>query len=421
MAFTYDEDGLLCVDGHTTTDLAMRYGTPLYVYSAAGILAHLTAFQDAVAPVNGKVHFAVKSNSNLAILSLMAEQGAGADIVSGGEMMRALAAGIHAKDIVFSGVGKTDDEIRLALAKNIGQINVESQAELSHIEAIAAEWEIKAPVAIRVNPDIDAKSHEKISTGQKSTKFGIPIDGGEAEEIYRQIHNSNHLIARGLAVHIGSQLTDLAPFRMAYEKLIELADNFRAMGFDVPNLDLGGGLGIDYHDNHKPDFAGYGALITELFADKDYHLGFEPGRSIIADNGILLTSALYTKPGDGKDFIIVDAAMNDLLRPTLYEAHHRIEPVQQSNRAKRLSDIVGPVCETGDYLARGRDFPPVESGEVIAVFNAGAYGSVMASNYNTRAMPAEILIHQGVVHIIKPRKTIEELLADEHNPFAPQS
>lgn len=418
MPFTYDDLGLLCADGHPTTELAQTYGTPLYVYSGAGFVSHLAAFQEAVAPVNGKVHFAVKANSNLAILSLMAAQGAGADIVSAGEMQRALAAGIPASDIVFSGVGKTDDEIRLALAKNVGQINAESQAELKHIEAIAAEWGLKAPVAIRVNPDIDAKSHEKISTGQKSTKFGIPIEGGEAEAIYRYIHQSDHLSARGLAVHIGSQLTDLAPFKKAYEALIALADDFRAKGYDVPILDLGGGLGIDYHGEETPDFAAYGALVTALFADKDYQLGFEPGRSIAADNGILLTSALYTKPGDEKDFIIVDAAMNDLLRPTLYEAYHRIEPVQQSNRAKRLSDIVGPVCETGDYLARGRDFPSVDSGEVIAVFNAGAYGSVMASQYNTRAMPAEILIHDGKVHLIKPRKSIEEILGDEHNPFA---
>ncbi len=418
MPFTYDEQGLLCADGHPATDLAQTYGTPLYVYSADGFLAHLAAFQKAVAPVNGKVHFAVKANSNLAILSLMAAQGAGADIVSAGEMQRALAAGIPASDIVFSGVGKTDDEIRLALAKNVGQINAESQAELKHIEAIAAEWGLKAPVAIRVNPDIDAGSHEKISTGQKSTKFGIPIEGGEAEAIYRYIHESDHLSARGLAVHIGSQLTDLAPFKKAYQALIALADDFRSKGYDVPILDLGGGLGIDYHGEEAPDFAAYGALVTSLFADKDYRLGFEPGRSIAADNGILLTSALYTKESDEKDFIIVDAAMNDLLRPTLYEAYHRIEPVQQSNRAKRTSDIVGPVCETGDYLARGRDFPSVESGEVIAVFNAGAYGSVMASQYNTRAMPAEILIHDGTVHVIKPRKSIEEILGDEHNPFA---
>lgn len=418
MPFSYDESGQLCADGFAVNELAQSYGTPLYIYSGEGFLSHLSAFQKAVAPVNGKVHFAVKANSNLAILSLLGAQGAGADIVSAGEMQRALAAGIAAKDIVFSGVGKTDDEIRLALAKGVGQINAESQAELKHIEAIAAEWGLKAPVAIRVNPDIDAKSHEKISTGQKSTKFGIPIEGGEAEDIYRYIHESDHLTARGLAVHIGSQLTDLAPFQKAYETLIALADDLRAKGYDVPILDLGGGLGIDYHGDDSPDFAAYGALVTSLFKDLDYQLGFEPGRSIAADNGILLTSALYTKPGDDKDFIIVDAAMNDLLRPTLYEAYHKIEPVQQSNRAKRHSDIVGPVCETGDYLARGRDFPSVDSGEVIAIFNTGAYGSVMASNYNTRAMPAEILIHDGQVHLIKARKTIEQILEDEFNPFA---
>lgn len=418
MPFSYDETGHLCADGYPAAELARDYGTPLYVYSADGFISHLTAFQKAVAPVKGKVHFAVKANSNLAILSVLAKLGAGADIVSAGEMQRALAAGIAPKDIVFSGVGKTDDEIRLALAKGIGQINAESQAEVTHIEAIAKEWELKAPVAIRVNPDIDAKSHEKISTGQKSTKFGIPIDDGQAEEIYHYIHHSAHLTARGLAVHIGSQLTDLGPFEKAYQALITLADSFRDKGYDVPMLDLGGGLGIDYHGEETPDFEAYGALVTKLFSGLDYKLGFEPGRSIAADNGILLTSALYTKPSDDKDFIIVDAAMNDLLRPTLYEAYHRIEPVQLSNRAKQVSDIVGPVCETGDYLAKGRDFPAVEPGEVIAVFNAGAYGSVMASNYNTRATPAEILIHDGIVHLIKPRKTIEQMLDEEYNPFA---
>ena len=417
MAFSYDKNGALLIDGIDAASLAQDHGTPLYVYSADGLTDYFTAFQKAVSDVNGKVHFAVKANSNLAILSLLAEHGAGADIVSGGELLRALSAGIAAKDIVFSGVGKTDDEIRLALSRNIGQINAESIAEIHRIEAIAKEWGLQAPVAIRVNPDIDAKSHEKISTGQKTTKFGIPLDTGEAEEIYAYIHNSDHLIARGLAVHIGSQLTDLAPFKKAYETLITVADSYRAKGYDVPSLDLGGGLGVDYHSDGRPDFESYGALVTSLFSGTDYELGFEPGRAIAADNGLLLSSVLYTKPAEDKDFIIIDAAMNDLIRPTLYEAHHRIEPVQQSNRPSRISDIVGPVCETGDYLAKGRDFPQMDSGELIAIFNAGAYGSVMASNYNTRAHPAEILIHQGNVHVIKPRKTIEQLLEDEYNPF----
>ena len=418
MAFTYDENGQLTADGFLASELATEFGTPLYVYSAKGFTDYFTAFQKAVAPVNGKVHFAVKANSNLAILSLLGKLGAGADIVSGGEMMRALSAGIDAKDIVFSGVGKTDDEIRLALAKGVGQINAESIAEIKRIEAIASEWAIKAPVAIRVNPDIDAKSHEKISTGQKSTKFGIPIDNGDAEAIYDYIHHSDHLIARGLAVHIGSQLTDLSPFEHAYRKLISLAESFRQKGYDVPILDLGGGLGVDYHGDSEPDFASYGALVSRIFDGLDYQLGFEPGRSIAADNGMLLSSVLYTKSAEDKDFVIIDAAMNDLIRPTLYDAHHRIEPVTQSNRPRRMSDIVGPVCETGDYLAKGRDFAEMESGEVLAVFSAGAYGSVMASHYNTRAHPAEILIHDDKVHVIKPRKSIEQLLEDEYNPFS---
>ena len=417
MPFTFDNSGMLHCDGIAADELAREFGTPLYVYSADGFLDYFNAFQKAVAPVNGKVHYAVKANSALAILSLLADAGAGADIVSGGEMQRALAAGIAPADIVFSGVGKSDDEIRLALARNIGQINAESLEEIQRIEAIAEEWGLKARIAIRVNPDVDPKSHEKISTGQKSTKFGIPIAGGQAEQIYRHIHDSPSLENAGLAVHIGSQLTDLAPFKDAYQILIALAERLRSDGMSVPSLDLGGGLGVDYEGESRPDFAAYGKMVEELFSGLDYKLGFEPGRSIAADNGILLASVLYTKPAEDKQFIIVDAAMNDLIRPTLYEAHHRIEAAQQSNRGLETADIVGPVCETGDYLARGRHMPVLEQGELVAVFNAGAYGAVMASNYNTRALPAEVLIHNGTAHCIRARKTIDELLADEVNPL----
>ena len=417
MPFTFDESGLLHCDSIAADELAREFGTPLYVYSADGFLDYFNAFQKAVAPVNGKVHYAVKANSALAILSLLADAGAGADIVSGGEMQRALAAGIAPADIVFSGVGKSDDEIRLALARNIGQINAESLEEIQRIEAIAEEWGLKARIAIRVNPDVDPKSHEKISTGQKSTKFGIPIAGGQAEQIYRHIHDSPSLENAGLAVHIGSQLTDLTPFKDAYQILIALAERLRSDGMSVPCLDLGGGLGVDYDGESRPDFAAYGKMVEELFSGLDYDLGFEPGRSIAADNGILLASVLYTKPAEDKQFIIVDAAMNDLIRPTLYEAHHRIEAAQQSNRGLEIADIVGPVCETGDYLARGRHMPVLEQGELVAVFNAGAYGAVMASNYNTRALPAEVLIHNGTAHCIRARKTIDELLADEVNPL----
>ena len=418
MPFTYNEDGQLLADGLSVAELAQEFGTPLYIYSAAGFIDYFQSFKKAVAPVGGKVHYAVKANSSLAILSLLAKEGAGADIVSGGEMMRALAAGIAPANIVFSGVGKSDDEIRLALSKNIGQINAESLAEIKRIEAIASEWGLTAPVAIRVNPDVDPKSHEKISTGQKSTKFGIPIAGGIAEDIYSYISESASMRPAGLAMHIGSQITDLAPFKEAYETLLALASRLRAKGYEVPILDLGGGLGIDYEGDSRPDFKAYGALIEEMFADCDYQLGFEPGRSIAADNGILVTSVLYTKPADDKQFIIIDAAMNDLIRPTLYDAHHRIEPVHMSNREQHISDIVGPVCETGDYLAKGRMMPDCEAGELLAVFNAGAYGAVMSSYYNTRALTAELLIHDGEVHLIRPRKSVEDILKDEINPFS---
>ena len=296
------------------------------------------------------MHYAVKANSSLGVLGLLAQQGAGADIVSGGEMKRALIAGIAPDKIVFSGVGKTDDEIRAALQAGIAQINVESATELRHISQIAAEKERQAPVALRVNVNVDPGSHAKISTGQRSTKFGIPVADGEAAMLYRQLCSDPNLIPRGLAVHIGSQLRKLDPFERAYQELLALADMLRAEGLDVPMLDLGGGLGVDYEEDKTPDFVAYGQLVTRIFASREYKLGFEPGRSIAADNGVFLTRTLFVKKGENKRFIIVDGAMNDLIRPTLYEAFHRIEPVSQPQPEIGLADIVGPVCETGDYL-----------------------------------------------------------------------
>ena len=276
-------------------------------------------------------------------------------------------------------------------------------------------------MALRVNVNVDPGSHEKISTGQRSTKFGISTADGEAERLYRWVCEQPHLTARGLAVHIGSQLTNLAPFEQAYQALLELADSLRDAGYPVPNLDLGGGLGVDYHLQQKPDFAAYGQMIQRIFANRGYHLGFEPGRSIAADQGILVTRTLYLKAGADKQFIITDGAMNDLIRPTLYEAHHEVAPViadQPVASDAPLSDIVGPVCETGDYLARGRKLPPVAANDLLAVFSAGAYGAVMMSCYNTRPEAAEILVYQGKAHLIRPRRSVADLLAMEDNPFA---
>ena len=410
--------GELMISETPVASLAKQFGTPLYVYSGDGFAAYYHAFCDALAGLDTSVHYAVKANSSLGILALLALEGTGADIVSGGEMQRCLAAGIAANKIVFSGVGKSDAEIRQALVAGIGQINAESEAEIRHISAIASEMSITAPVALRVNVNVDPGSHAKISTGQRSTKFGIPVADGEAAALYRKIAADPAIRPAGLAVHIGSQLTNLAPFEAAYLELLELADSLRAEGLDVPVLDLGGGLGVDYHGDGEPDFAAYGALVTRIFSNRGYRLGFEPGRAIAADNGLLLTRTHYIKQGEDKRFIIVDGAMNDLIRPTLYEAFHRIEPVLRPSTLKGLADIVGPVCETGDYLGQGRDMPEIQEGELLAVFSAGAYGAVMMSTYNTRPEAAEIMVYQGKAHQLRRRRTVEELLACEENPFA---
>ena len=409
--------GELMISDISVSALAREFGTPLYVYSGDGFVAHYRAFCAALGALDVAVHYAVKANSSMGILGLLARHGAGADIVSGGELQKCLAAGIPAGRIVFSGVGKSDAEIRQALTAGIGQINAESAAEIRHISAIAAEMGVIAPVALRVNVNVDPGSHAKISTGQRSTKFGIPVADGEAASLYRQIANDPAIRPAGLAVHIGSQLTNLAPFEKAYLELLELADGLRAEGYDVPVLDLGGGLGIDYQGDSQPDFAAYGALVTRIFSNRGYRLGFEPGRSIAADNGLLLTRTLHIKQGEDKRFIIVDGAMNDLIRPTLYEAYHRIEPVTDKGAPCGMADIVGPVCETGDYLGQGRDMPDIGEGDLLAVFSAGAYGAVMMSTYNTRPEAAEVMIYEGKTHLLRRRRTIEELIKSEENPF----
>ena len=409
--------GELMVSDIYVSALAREFGTPLYVYSGDGFVAHYRAFCAALGALDVAVHYAVKANSSMGILGLLAKHGAGADIVSGGELQKCLAAGIPAGRIVFSGVGKSDAEIRQALTAGIGQINAESAAEIRHISAIAAEMGVIAPVALRVNVNVDPGSHAKISTGQRSTKFGIPVADGESASLYQQIANDPAIRPAGLAVHIGSQLTNLAPFEKAYLELLELADGLRAEGYDVPVLDLGGGLGIDYQGDSLPDFAAYGLLVTRIFSNRGYRLGFEPGRSIAADNGLLLTRTHYIKQGEDKRFIIVDGAMNDLIRPTLYEAYHRIEPVTDKGVPCGMADIVGPVCETGDYLGQGRDMPDIGEGDLLAVFSAGAYGAVMMSTYNTRPEAAEVMIYEGKTHLLRRRRTIEELIKSEENPF----
>lgn len=415
-AFARDDQGRLCAGGMPLGDIAASHGSPLYVYSGNGILDDYRRFAAAVAPVDGSVHFALKANSALGVIGLLAQHGAGADIVSGGEMARALAAGIPAEKIVFSGVGKSAEEIGAALDAGIGQINAESPQEVEAISQIAAARGVQAPVALRVNVDVAPKTHAKISTGQRSTKFGVSTSQNEAADLYRKMAADPHIRPAGLAVHIGSQILELDPFERAYSALLSFGTALRDEGLEVPVLDLGGGIGVDYQDGTPTDFTAYGELVSRLFADSGFRLGFEPGRSIVANNGVLLTRVIYVKDGDNKRFAIVDAAMNDLLRPTLYEAHHDIRPVGPEGAIEGPADIVGPVCETGDYLGLDRMMPSLAAGDCLAVMSAGAYGAVMASSYNTRPPAGEVMVLDGEVHILRRRRDVAELLAEEIIP-----
>ena len=417
--FTY-KDGVLTVDGIDLTAIAAEWGTPTYIYSAAAIEERYRHFRDNVVPPSGKVHFAIKSNSNLAVLRLLARLGAGADIVSHGEMKRALAAGFDPADIVFSGVGKTDADILAAFAANIGQINAESEAEVDRILALAADAHtreagaVSCRLALRINPDVATDTHEKISTGHGETKFGVAL--ADVPRLYRRVAESGVIAAGGLAVHIGSQIMETGPFEDAWLVMRTLADELIASGFDVPVLDLGGGLGVDYATGEHADAAALGRVVSNLFGNRSYQVGFEPGRYLTAHAGVLLTEVIYTKPAQGKVFMIVDGAMNDLIRPTLYEAFHPIAPVRPRPGDDVMTDVVGPVCETGDYFARGRMMPPAEAGDLVAVMSAGAYGAVMRSAYNTRPPAAEVMVIGGQAHLISTRQSVEDLLALDNIP-----
>jgi diaminopimelate decarboxylase len=415
-AFHRNDEQQLCVDGVTLASLAAEYGSPLYIYSGTGIIQTFRQFQDAVAPVSGKVHFAMKANSALGVLSVIGRLGGGVDIVSIGEMARAMTVGIAPADMVFSGVGKTDDEIRKALVAGIGQINAESAPEIESIQAVASSLDMVAPVALRVNVDVAPDTHKKISTGQRDSKFGISTYQNEAANLYRQLAADSHIKPAGLAVHIGSQIRNLAPFERAYSALLELANDLRASGLPVPGLDLGGGIGVDYETGGSTDFTDYGTLVTRLFKGQGYILGFEPGRSIVANNGVLVTQVIHVKDGNKKRFIIVDAAMNDLLRPTLYDAHHNIVPLHAPSDLIGKADIVGPVCETGDYLGLDRDMQELVKGHQLAVLSAGAYGAVMASSYNSRSPAAEVMLLNGTAHLLRAARPIESYINDETIP-----
>ena len=394
--------------------LAEKYGTPLYVYSYNTLLRHFKAYDDAF---NGYPHiicFAVKANPNTSVISLFAKQGGGADIVSGGELYVALKAGISPKKIVYAGVGKTADEIRFALKSKILMFNVESENELKEIDRVAGMMKTKATIALRINPDIDPGTHPYITTGMKKHKFGIPIEA--ALEYYRIASKLKNINVVGVHKHIGSQITKIAPFVDALKRILILIDKLNEQGTEIKYLDIGGGLGISYKDEEPPVPKDLANKLIPLLEGRKLTLIMEPGRSIVGNAGILVTKTLYLKEGEDKEFVIVDAGMNDLIRPSLYDAYHRIEPVVKNKRETVLSDVVGPICESGDFLARGRELNRVKQGEYLAAMSAGAYGFSMSSNYNSRPRAAEVMVKGKEHFLIRKRETYEDLVRNERIP-----
>ncbi len=408
-AFNY-RDGELFAEGVALSALAQRFGTPTYVYSRAHIEGQYRAYADALAGMPHLVCFAVKANSNIGVLNVLARLGAGFDIVSSGELERVLAAGGEPSRIVFSGVGKSRDDMRRALEVGVHCFNVESSVELERLQKVAAELGVKAPVSLRVNPDVDAGTHPYISTGLKENKFGIDIE--QAEAVYARAAELPNLDVIGVDCHIGSQLTTLEPFLDALDRLLLLVDNLAARGIRIKHLDLGGGLGVQYRDEQPPLAGDYIAAVRKRLAGRDLSLVFEPGRFIVANAGVLLTQVEYLKHTEHKDFAIIDAAMNDLIRPALYQAWMDVSPVQPRDGEARNYDLVGPICETGDFLAKDRQLVLAE-GDLLAVRSAGAYGFVMSSNYNTRGRAAEVLVDGEQAFEVRRRETVQELYAGE--------
>ena len=397
--------------------LAAQVGTPLYCYSTATLERHYRVFAEAFAERDALVCYAMKANSNQAVLRTLGHLGAGMDIVSGGELRRALAAGVPGSRIVFSGIGKTREEMAAALDAQILCFNVESEPELEALSAVAQSRGVRAPISIRVNPDVDAKTHRKISTGKSENKFGIPIS--RARSVYGEAARLPGIEIAGVDTHIGSQITELAPFDNATQLLAELARDLMADGHRLRHLDVGGGLGVPYHDDEAPPLPSHYAEVIKRNTDGlGLTLVFEIGRLIAANAGILVTRVLYVKRGEGKTFVVVDAGMNDLIRPTLYDAYHAIRPVAEPQPGTRrvVADVVGPVCESGDYLALARELPEVAPGDLLAVMTAGAYGAVQASTYNTRLPAPEVLVHGPRYAVVRPRPSYEELIGQDQMP-----
>ncbi|WP_371055023.1 diaminopimelate decarboxylase [Rhodosalinus sp. K401] len=405
-------DGALHAEDVPVAEIAARVGTPFYLYSAATLARHYRLFDEALEGLDHLVCFAVKAASNLAILKLLGDMGAGMDVVSGGEYARARAAGVPGERIVFSGVGKTREEMAQALAGGVRQFNVESEPEMRALSAVATQMGRTAPITVRVNPDVDARTHAKIATGKAENKFGVPIS--RAREVYAEAAALPGIEVVGIDVHIGSQLTELAPFEAAYAKVAELTELLRADGHDIRRLDLGGGLGIPYErSNAAPPLpTEYGAMIKRTVGHLGCEVEIEPGRLIAGNAGILVSRVIYVKSGEGRDFLILDAAMNDLIRPAMYDAWHEIVPVVEPapGVAQARFDVVGPVCETGDTFARERMLPPLAEGDLVAFRSAGAYGAVMASEYNTRPLIPEVLVRGDHVAVIRARPSFDDIL-----------
>ena len=408
--------GVLHAEGVAVERIAAAIGTPFYCYSSAAIERRYRRFAAAFAGRRMLVCYALKANQNLAVIATLARLGAGSDVVSEGELRRARAAGIPGERIIFSGVGKTEAEMEFALEEGVHQINVESTAELSALSAVATRLGRTAAIAIRVNPDVDARTHAKIATGKKENKFGIDLP--HAADAVRRAAQLPGLAVSGLAVHIGSQLTDLAPYELAFGRVIELIRELRREGFALPRLDIGGGLGIRYRHETPPPVEEYAALIGRLTADLQVELASEPGRWIVGNAGILVSRVLYTKAGVTRRFLIQDAAMNDLIRPALYEAWHEIIPVRAAQPGQELApiDVVGPVCETGDSFAAQRPLPPLNPGDLLAMMSAGAYGAVMSSGYNSRPLVPEVLVRGEDFAVIRPRPSHDQLLSLDKVP-----
>lgn len=406
------KSGELCAEDVPIREIARHVGTPFYCYSTATLERHFKLFDEALEGTEHLVCYAMKAASNVAILKTLAALGAGMDVVSGGEYARAKAAGVPGERIVFSGVGKTPGEMRMALEGGIRQFNVESEPEMECLDAVARELGVKAPITVRVNPDVDAKTHAKIATGKSENKFGIPIS--RAREVYAYAARLEGLEIVGIDVHIGSQLTELEPFRLAYEKVKELTKQLRVDGHDIRRLDLGGGLGIPYaRSNEAPPLpTDYGAMIKEVLGDLDCEIEIEPGRLIVGNAGLLVSEVIFVKEGEDRKFLILDAAMNDLIRPAMYDAHHDIVPVIEAAAGTEPEryDIVGPVCESGDTFAKARDVMPARAGDLVAFRSAGAYGAVMASEYNSRPLIPEVLVKSDQFAVIRPRPSLEEMV-----------